>query len=311
MTPGKIRIGTRGSVLALYQADLTERLLKEVSPSLQVETVKITTTGDQLQTKIYSPMESKRVFTKEIENALLEKSVDLAVHSAKDVAVDMPGDLVIGAVPEREDPRDCLLSPGGAKLSDLRAGARVGTSSLRRKKQIERLRPDLKLIDIRGNVETRIRKMMAGEYDAIVLAFAALKRLNLLQNISEIFDPEKFYPAPGQGVILIQIRGADAVLKKILGKINHEETAVRLACERAFLKKLEGGCQLPCGIHTRLAGGKIIMKGVLFAVEGPDSVEAAAEADSRDPVRAGIQLAEIILSRGGQRIIDNIRASGG
>jgi len=310
MADETVKIGTRGSVLALYQADLIGRLLREAVPSLKVEIVKILTSGDKDKNRPFSPLETKRIFTKEIEQALLSREVDIAVHSAKDVAVDLPTGLVVGAVPEREDARDCLLTAEGKKFSELPAGAKVGTSSMRRRKQIERLRPDLVTAEIRGNVETRLKKMLAGEFDAIVLAYAGMKRINMTRYVSEIFEPISFYPAPGQGALLVEIRSGDGDLAGHLKKITHAESADLLFCERAFLKQLEGGCQLPCGIHSRLEGGRIKMTGALFSIEGKDFVEKTAEFSAADPVKAGISLAQMILDDGGEAIIRKIRGSG-
>lgn len=307
-TDKAIRIGTRGSRLALYQAELTARLLAAEIPDLRTQIVTIRTEGDNTAERGQDPFETKRVFTREIEAALLDHKVDIAVHSAKDMAVDLPSGLIVGAYLEREDVRDCLLHPAGKKLADLPAGAVIGTSALRRKMQIEHLRPDLKVETIRGNVDTRIRKMTDGAYDAILLAYAGLKRVELTQHISEILDPSVFFPAPGQGAIMIQMRAEDENLLRQIRRINHQETEIRLKTERAFLKELEGGCQLPCGITTKIEDETIYMSGVLFGLTKPVTrVAAESRGFIRQPEASGIALAQKILAGGGREILESIR----
>lgn len=303
----QIRIGTRRSQLALYQAELARAKILHNFPSLQVELVKITTSGDMVRRGKASPLESKRFFTREIEDALLKGEVDLAVHSAKDLAVLLPDGLKVGAVLEREDPRDCLVSLKAKSLSEFASGARVGTSSLRRKKQILRLRPDLNLEEMRGNVDTRIRKVEAGLLDGVVLAYAGLKRLGLVNHVVEVFDENQFYPAPGQGAIIVEARAADPEIDSILSAVGHEDTQRRVDCEREFLKTLQGGCQLPCGITTHLAGARIKAAGALFSLGGDSVVEDIAEGPSEKPAELGRQLAEKILGKGGREILEEIR----
>lgn len=302
-----IRIGTRGSQLALYQAELVKTLLNNELPLLKVEIVKIKTSGDMIRRGGSEPFDTKRVFTKEIEEALSAGEVDLAVHSAKDMSVNMPAGLCIGAVLEREDARDCLVSKDHKKLAELPLGARVGTSSLRRKMQLLRRSPELTVQEIHGNVDSRIKKIEAGEFDALVLALAGIKRLGLTNYVTEIFNEDHFYPSPGQGTIAIQCRDHDVASLTVLKPLHHLASAQRLECERAFLKTLEGGCQLPCGIATHIEGDKLKAFGALFATEGHEWVEDKIEGPLARPEALGSALAEKILSGGGKEILEKIR----
>ncbi|MBU3760095.1 MAG: hydroxymethylbilane synthase [Candidatus Omnitrophica bacterium] len=305
-----LRIGTRGSRLALYQAELVKSILDSHLPACRAELKVIKTSGDAGKNREADPFETKRVFTREIEQALLNGEIDLAVHSAKDLAVTLPRGLQLGAVLAREDARDCLLTPDGRKLRDLPQGARVGTSALRRIVQLKRLRPDLCIEPLRGNIDTRIAKMTAGGYDAIVLALAGLKRVDLTRHVSEIFEPEQFFPAPGQGAIVVECRSGDSGLVEALNLLHDPESGRRLLCERAFLRTLEGGCQLPCGIWTREEGEELFSSGVLFGTEGQEAVGADLEGPADDPEACGKKLAEVILESGGRRILEKIRKSG-
>jgi hydroxymethylbilane synthase len=302
-----IRIGTRGSQLALYQAEVVKVRLQREFPLLNAEVVKIKTSGDMVRRGVTDPMETKRIFTKEIEEALLAGTVDIAVHSAKDLSVRMPAGLKIGAVLEREDPRDCLVSKDHKKISELPLGARIGTSALRRKMQLLRWSPELIIEELHGNVDSRIKRIEEGEYDAIVLAYAGIKRLGLVNYVTEIFPEEKFYPAPGQGAIAIQSRLGDFDTDEMLEPIHHKPSAVRLECERAFLRKLEGGCQLPCGISTSLKEGVLYTKGALFAIDSHEWAEQVLDGPADHPEDVGETLADLVLQNGGQPILDKIR----
>ena len=304
-----IRIGTRGSQLALYQAELVGAKLNRDFSMVKVEIVRIKTRGDMIRRGGLAPFETKRVFTREIEEALLKGEVDLAVHSAKDMSVHLPEGTQIGAVLEREDPRDCLISKDSKKLSELPLGARIGTSSIRRRQQLLRWNPKLIIEDIRGNVETRIRKIDEGECDAVVLAYAGIRRLDLTNFVADIFPEEHFYPSPGQGAIAVQIRSEDEETAEFMKTLHHSPSATRLACERAFLRKLEGGCNLPCGISTRLEGEKIKAVGALFSHEGLKWSEGEYEGATATPEDVGHILAKQILDDGGQEILDAIRKS--
>lgn len=307
----KIRIGTRGSKLALYQAELVQAYLRNSAGLADIEIVVIKTSGDMIRQKNPVPMETKRIFTKEIEEALLADQVDIAVHSAKDLAAKMPEGLTIGAVLEREDPRDCFIHPDGKKLSDLKDGAVVGTSALRRQTQLLRFYPYLKVENIRGNVDTRLKKAMNRECDGILLAYAGIKRLGLQESVSEILDEKMFYPAPGQGVIVVQCRSKDQAVLDLLRSIHHDESGKLLRAERVFLTELEGGCQLPCGIRTRINGPRMEASGVLLSPYQPQWVEADFVGHSDNPDEVGLQLARRILEIGGKIILDEIRGKAG
>ena len=303
----EFRIGTRGSKLALYQAELVKAKLQENFPLLRFTPVTIKTSGDMIRRLTADPFLTKRIYTQEIEEALERKEVDLAVHSAKDLAVSFPESLMIGAVLEREDPRDCLISREGKKLSELPLGARIGTSAIRRRLQILRLHPEVVVEEIRGNVDTRVRKLEEGTVDALVLAYAGIKRLGLVNLATEIFPEEKFYPAPCQGAIAVQCRADDEEIKKLLKPLNHEGSAFQVVSERAFLKRLEGGCQLPCGIATKVEKGKVTLAGILFSLDGTQAVEAKLETAAENPEACGIRLAEEILAKGGDKILVEMR----
>ncbi|MCM8775106.1 MAG: hydroxymethylbilane synthase [Candidatus Omnitrophica bacterium] len=302
-----IRIGTRGNTLALYQAELVKaQILKDFS-LLSVEIVKIKTSGDMIRRGKTLLFEAKRNYTREIEEALLRSEIDLAVHSANDLASHLPEGLKIGAVLEREDPRDCLVSKDKKKLAELPAGACIGASTLRRERQLLKRNPGFIVKELHGNVETRVRKIASGEYDAIVLSYAGLKRLSLLNYITEIFPEKSFYPAPGQGTIAVQSRVGDTGVGEILGAIHHLPSGQRLECERAFLMGLGGECQMPCGISTVIQGNRISATGALFATEGHESVEAEYEGASNRAAEVGQTLARLILDKGGRSILDQIR----
>jgi hydroxymethylbilane synthase len=302
-----IKIGTRGSQLALYQAELVKTRIKNDFPLINIEIVKIKTSGDMIRRGGPSPFDTKRIYTREIEESLLRCDVDLAVHSAKDMSVVHPVGLKIGAALEREDARDCLVSKDHKKISQLPLGARIGTSSLRRKMQLLRWNSNLIIEEIHGNVDSRIRKIEEGEFDAIVLAYAGIKRLGLVNYVSEIFPEEKFYPAPGQGIIAVQSRLGDSEIEEVLEPVHHKPSGIRLDCERAFLHRLEGGCQLPCGITTAVENGKLIASGALFETNAHNWVEQKFEGPANQAVDVGIALANKVLENGGQEILEKIR----
>ncbi len=303
-----IKIGTRGSTLALYQTQLLQTHLEMVFPMVRFETVTIKTTGDLLRAgSVRRDNASKRIYTLEIEEALLAGDIDLAVHSAKDLSVPLPRGLKIGAVLEREDPRDCLITKSGKKMGELESGAVIGTSALRRRAQLVRMNHDLVLADLHGNVDTRVRKALAGDYDGIVLALAGLKRLDLDHHVSEIFPEETFLPAPGQGIIAVESRENDPDIDEFLVSVNHAPTMVQLTCERAFLERLDGGCQLPCGMTSVLSAKRIRVKGILLMPNGSRWVEREMEETAEDPEEIGKALAEIILEDGGRKILNEIQ----
>jgi hydroxymethylbilane synthase len=292
-----LRIGTRGSALALWQARSVAKALHGLTGA-EPELIIIKTTGDKFQQASFSQIGGKGVFIKELEDALLEERVDLAVHSMKDVPTELPPGLTIAAIGKREDVRDALLSSNGAKLASLPRGARVGTSSLRRQSQLLHARRDLQMLELRGNVDTRIAKVKRGDYDAIVLAKAGLDRLGLSDNISEVLPYEVSLPAAGQGAIGIEARSGDAETLRALGKLEDIETRSAVSAERAALAGLGGGCQVPIGAWGRVENGKLLLD---VAVLSPDGTQRLSERDSGSPADA-----EAI----GNRVARKLRESG-
>lgn len=277
-----LRIGTRGSALALWQAkNVAESLLRVAG--VEADLVIIKTSGDKFQQVSFSQIGAKGVFIKELEDALIEQRVDLAVHSMKDVPVELPEGLTIAAICKREDVRDALLSTSGATLRDLPAGARVGTSSLRRKAQLLHARRDLQILELRGNVDTRIEKLKRGDYDAIVLAKAGLDRLGLSENVTEVLPTGICLPAAGQGAIGIEARSGDEETLRALSALNDLETRWGVDAERAALAGLGGGCQVPIGAWGRVQGGKLTLE---VAVLSTDGVECMREQGSGAPEEA-------------------------
>ena len=301
-----IKIGTRSSKLALYQAQLVRSKLIHFFPDIKIELVKIQTTGDTIHDR---PIEDlgPGIFTREIEKALLDREIDLAVHSAKDLATNLPDGLEIGAALTREDPSDCLVARDGQKLQDLPVGAKIGTSSLRRKAQIKKLRADIQISDIRGNVDTRIRKIQAGEYDGMVIALAGLKRLTLQHFATEIFHQEVFLPQAGQGTLAIEMRTDDAEMLKLIKPLNDDEAMTALMAERSFLRELEGGCQVPAGISSKQENGKLVLQGAIFSLSENREIRKSLSGSPLDAERLGKNLAESILKSGGKEILNEIR----
>ena len=290
-----LRIGTRGSALALWQARSIAQALREIA-GVEPEIVIIKTSGDKFQQASFSQIGTKGVFIKELEDALLDERIDLAVHSMKDVPTEMPDGLAIAAIGKREDVRDALLSASGATLASLPRNARVGTSSLRRQSQLLHARRDLRMLELRGNVDTRIEKLKRGDYDAIVLAKAGLDRLGLSANISEVLSHEVSLPAAGQGAIGIEARTADAVTQRVLAALEDPESRSAVTAERAALAGLGGGCQVPIGAWGRIEHGKLLLD---VAVLSPDGAQRMWEKDSGSPAEA-----EAIGKRVAQKLRD-------
>ena len=300
-----LKIGTRGSKLALAQAGQVKELLEKGRPGRTCELVVIKTSGDGLAGKqAEQPEEAlKGLFVKEIEEALLSGKIDLAVHSAKDMETDLPEGLTIGAVLKREDPRDAVVSRGGA-LKDLPAGARVGASSLRRQAQLKRMRRDLELLPIRGNVDTRLKKLDAGEYDALVLAAAGLKRLGLEDRISEFLEPAQFLPAPCQGALAIEIRAARRDLAELL--LGLEDAAARreVEAERSLLRALGGNCRVPLGALARVTDEKnMTLEGVVLSPDGLKAIRKSVAGSTQSARRLGIDLASHLRAVGADRLL--------
>jgi hydroxymethylbilane synthase len=301
----EIRLGTRASLLALSQANWVKSRLEETHAGMKVDLVHIKTTGDKLDVPLFE-MGGKGLFVKEIEDALLRGAVDLAVHSAKDLPAFIPEGLALMAFPEREDPRDVLISRDGRRWSGIPAGGRVGTGSLRRKAQLVHLRPDLEIIPMRGNLDTRIKKLSTLKLDAIVLAAAGLRRLNWGDQISDYFEPEVLLPAIGQGVLAIEGRLGDERINRLVAPLNHIPTEASLMAERAFLRGLEGGCQVPIAGFARLESGRLSLTGLVAGVEGHRVIRGRVEGPAAKSEELGKQLAEELLAQGAGNILREV-----
>ena len=306
-----LRLGTRGSKLALWQSEHVAVKLRQSHPDLKVELNIIKTTGDKILDVALSKIGDKGLFTKEIEKELLEGRIDLAVHSMKDLPTQLEKGLVIGAVLERENPADVLISDRNYTFASLPPGARIGTSSLRRIAQLKKLRPDLVFVEMRGNVETRIRKMRDENLDGIVLAYAGVKRLGMEGAISEILSCEVILPAVGQGVIAIETRSDDSEILSLLEAINDKNAYLSCKAERAFLQGLEGGCQVPIASLATVNNDKILLQGLIAALDGSEVIKSCNEGSCREAELVGQQLAITLLDRGAGRILNDIRRAGG
>ena len=297
-----LRIGTRKSKLALWQANYVKERLE--SKGYSVELVLITTTGDKILDAPLAKIGGKGLFVKEIEEALLRGDIDLAVHSLKDVPMVLPEGLILGAITEREEPFDVLISRDGRRLQELPEGAKVGTSSLRRQVQIKRKRPDLRVETLRGNVDTRLRKLEEGLYDAIVLAYAGVKRMGFEERVSQVL--EDFIPAVGQGSLAIEIRQEDKRVYEAIAFLDHRESRIRAECERAFLRELQGGCQVPIGAYAWLEGEKLKLKAFISDLEGKRFLEGVEEGDLHQAEQVGKKLARRLLEEGGKAILEEV-----
>jgi len=306
MKTKSLRIGTRGSKLALWQAEWIKTRLRESDPRLRVELVVIKTTGDMILDVPLAKVGGKGLFVKEIENALLENRIDLAVHSMKDVPILIPPDLSIGCVTKREDPFDALISRTGCGLSDLPTGAEIGTSSLRRQAQLLHFRPDFVMVPIRGNLDTRLRKLEEQGLDAIVLASAGLRRMGLADRITERIPIDICLPAIGQGVLAIETRVDRREVHEAVDFLNDPEAALLTQCERAFLGRLEGGCQVPIAAYGRLIDGDLEIEGMVASIDGKKLARQTKRGVVKEAEDLGVQLAETILSHGGDEILREI-----
>ena len=306
MSSHEIRIGTRGSQLALYQANWVKERLTEVHPHLHVTLMKIKTTGDKIQDAPLAKIGGKGLFVKEIEEALIQRKIDLAVHSIKDVPTEFPEGLHLAAITKREDPRDVFISKDGTLLKDLPRGAKIGTSSLRRQAQLLHFRGDFEMIPLRGNLDTRIRKLKTMDLDGVVLALAGVKRLNLEKNITEILPTEISLPAVGQGALGIETRIGDQETEGYLQFLNDPESSVAVSAERAFLKKLEGGCQVPIAAFGRMEGGILHIDGLVGRTDGKKLIRRHLEGPPREAEAMGTRLAEILLENGAGEILEEV-----
>ncbi|MFW5830654.1 MAG: hydroxymethylbilane synthase [Prolixibacteraceae bacterium] len=302
-----IRIGTRGSQLALYQAELTKKCLLEKFPETKVEIEIIKTKGDKILDVALSKIGDKGLFTKEIEAALLIDQVDIAVHSLKDLPTTLPEGLKLGAVLKRAEYRDALVSKDGRKLSELTSEDAIATSSLRRKAGLMRINKNYKIIDIRGNVNTRLQKMEEGYCDAMIMAAAGLQRLGLDKYITEILDPKEFIPATSQGVIAIESRIEDIETDAFLKEINHVPTWDAIEVERGFLRSIEGGCQVPVGCYSKMEGDRIVITGFVASLDGNTYLLEQESGPVNEGRKIGERLSEKLIKRGAAQILADIR----
>jgi len=300
-----LRIGTRGSLLAKWQAEFVRKQLF-AGAGVEAEIVVIKTSGDKLQVSPLSQIGGKGIFIKELEEALLEETIDLAVHSVKDVPTDTPSRLMFPAVCRREDVRDCLVGANGATLATLRQGARVGTGSLRRQAQLRHIRPDLDVRDLRGNVDTRLRKVESGEYEAVMLAKAGLDRLGWGGRITETMAPEVFMPAVGQGAIAVECRLKDTEAAEIVGGLDDAETRTAIIAERALLAALHGGCQVPLGAWARIERGELVLEACVCSVDGLQYVKQRATAAPEQAAELGAHMANLLIEAGAQNILEEV-----
>lgn len=311
MPSKELRIGTRGSQLALYQANWVREKLIEAHLGLTVTLIKIKTTGDKIQDVPLAKMGGKGLFVKEIEEALIQKKIDLAVHSVKDVPTEFPKGLHLSVISQREDPRDVFISRDGKGLKDLPRKAKIGTSSLRRQAQLLHFRSDLELVPLRGNLDTRLKKLKTMSLDGIVLALAGVKRLGLKERITEIIPTEISLPAIGQGALGIETRLGDKEVEEQIQFLNDKDSWIAVSAERAFLKKLEGGCQVPIAAFARTVGTTFQMDGWVGTIDGKRLVRHHIEGPIEKAESLGIELAEILLGKGAREILDEVyRRSG-
>lgn len=301
-----LRIATRKSALALWQANHVQSLLREAHEGIEIELVPIVTKGDRILDRPLAEIGGKGLFLKELEYAMLNGEADLAVHSMKDVPADMAEGLVLDAVLPRANPFDALVSRGDRLLADLPAGSRIGTSSLRRRSQLLALRPDLEVTELRGNVDTRLRKLDEGQYDAIILACAGLQRLGLGDRISETLQPPDYLPASTQGIIGLQCREDDAQTRALIEPLADADTMVVASAERAVARVLEATCQVPLAVHAVLADGVVTMKSAISTPDGREKVEASGQAPAADAVALGEQVAADLLKNGAGNIISGL-----
>ena len=302
----EIRIGTRGSQLALWQAEYVKHLITSAFPDKQVSITVIKTTGDRITDRPLAMVGGKGLFVKEIETALLNREIHLAVHSMKDMPGDLPAGLTIGAVPCRENPFDVLICRQGLVLDDYPSGARIGTSSLRRASQLKHLRPDLEMVSIRGNLDTRMRKLASGEYDAIVLAAAGMLRLGHADQITQYLDDTVMVPAVGQGALCIETREDDRQMAGILKNLDHFASRTCVQGERAFLKQIEGSCHIPVACFGRIQSDQVHLTAVVASEDGRHLVKEEVVSPVDLVKDHGRKLAVHVLENGGKQILETI-----
>jgi hydroxymethylbilane synthase len=305
-----IKIGTRGSLLATTQSTWVKKQIETEHPGITVDLVKIVTKGDKILDVPLAKVGGKGLFVKEIEEALLRKDVDLAVHSMKDVPSELPAELHLGIIPPRENPHDAFISAKFPRFDALPQGATVGTSSLRRRAQIAALRSDLEIVDLRGNLDTRLRKLDEGKFQAIILAAAGLNRLGMSSRATGYFTSEEMLPAVGQGALGIELRKDDTELLAGLSFLNDDNTAVAVAAERAFLYRLEGGCQVPIGAFAEVHEGQVKLTGLVASVDGKEVLKDSISGPDAEAQQVGTELANKLLDMGGREILAEVYGRG-
>ena len=303
----KLVIGTRGSKLALFQANLVKSKLEIAYPKLNVVINIIKTKGDKILDIALSKIGDKGFFTKEIQDALCNEEVDIAVHSLKDLPTELPKGSQLGAILERANHRDVLVSVDGKKLADFTSEDKIATSSLRRKSQLLQINKDVQVVEIRGNVDTRIRKMRNGHCQGMIMAAAGIERLGLHNHITEYLNENQMLTAPGQGAIAIEIRDGDNEILKILSVLNHTESVICVTAERSFLNRLEGGCQIPFAAHATIDGDILTVDGLVATLDGRKMQRETIKGNSKDAIQLGIDLADSIKNNGGNRILEEVK----
>ncbi len=304
-----ICIGTRGSRLALWQANFIKSEIERLFPDLNVELKVIKTTGDKITDRPLAMVGGKGLFVKEIETALLNNDIDLAVHSMKDMPGELPQGLIIGAIPKRENPFDVLISNGNRMLADYKKSAKIGTSSLRRASQIKHIRPDLTIESIRGNLDTRIKKLKSGEYDAIILAAAGLIRLEQESRITEYLDETIMIPAVGQGALCIETRENDDDILPIMEKLDHYDTKICVTGERAFLKQIEGSCHIPVACFGKIVNNDVVLTAVVASEDGKELIREQLVSPMDKMELNGRALADKVLEKGGKKILESLNSN--
>ncbi|MBW6469532.1 MAG: hydroxymethylbilane synthase [Coriobacteriia bacterium] len=304
----KLTIGTRGSKLALWQSNYIKDRLEEIT-GLPVELMIIKTTGDKILDVPLAKVGGKGLFTKEIEVELLAGTVDLAVHSMKDVPTELPEGCIMAATPERVDPRDVIVSGAGYDLDSLPDGARLGTSSLRRRSQVLALRPDLDIVDVRGNLDTRMRKAEEGEVDAVILAAAGITRMGWADRITHYISPDQMVPAVGQGAIGVEIREDDPFMADVCEELTHADTFACVLAERVVMRQLEGGCQVPIGAYARFEDGMLVMDAVVGSVDGKTILRHRLDGPAGHPAMLGMRMVDALLAMGASEILEQIRGA--
>jgi hydroxymethylbilane synthase len=303
----KLTIGTRGSKLALFQANLVESKLKTAYPNLEVEIDTIKTKGDKILDLALSKIGDKGLFTKEIQDSLYKKEIDIAVHSLKDLPTVLPNGTQLGAILERANHRDVLVSIDGKKLADFTSDNTIATSSLRRKSQLIKLNKEVQVVDIRGNIDTRIRKMHDGYCQGMIMAAAGVERLELQSHITEYLNENQMLTAPGQGAIAIEVREGDDEVVDILSILNHKKTSICVTAERSFLNRLEGGCQIPFAAHATISGEILTIEGMVATLNGSKMQRKIIKGNIKQAIQLGIDLADYIKTNGGNEILEEVK----